>query len=233
MRPLAEQIPPTWRSAIAAKYDFARLAPLEDFLRAERERGSVFPPEEALFAALALTPPERIKAVIVGQDPYHDEGQAHGLAFSVPPGVTPPPSLRNIFKELANDLGLPLPGSGDLRPWAKAGVLLLNSVLTVRAHEAASHRGHGWEALTDAILAAASDAAPPAVFLLWGNDARAKAPLIDRGKHMVIESAHPSPLSAARGFFGSRPFSRTNQRLRACGREPIDWSLPPAAGALC
>ncbi len=232
MSSFAAQIPPAWRTAIGALFDLDSLRPLEDFVRTERLTGSVFPPENALFTALELTPPDRIKAVIVGQDPYHDEGQAHGLAFSVLPGVPVPPSLRNIFKELSSDLGVMPPANGDLRPWARSGVLLLNAVLTVRAHEPASHRNRGWEAFTDAVLTTAARLAPPSVFLLWGNFAREKAARLDLTGHAVIESTHPSPLSASRGFFGSRPFSRTNQRLREFGREPVNWQLDPEEGAL-
>lgn len=173
----------------------------------------MFPPEGQLFTALRLTPPEAVRVVLLGQDPYHDDGQAEGLAFSVAPGVKFPPSLRNIFKEYASDLGRKIPLSGSLRNWAANGVLLLNSVLSVRAHEAGSHRKFGWERFTDSVIRSLNRRAEPVVFLLWGNFAIAKRPLIDESRHRVFENVHPSPLSAHRGFFGSRPFSRAEQAL--------------------
>jgi uracil-DNA glycosylase len=164
--------------------------------------------------------------VILGQDPYHDEGQAHGMAFSVRPGVKLPPSLVNIFIELRDDLGCRIPNNGYLVPWAEQGVLLLNTVLTVRAHEANSHKGHGWETFTDAVLRAVNEQRHPVVFVLWGNPAQKKIPLIDTARHTIIKSAHPSPLSARSGFFGSRPFSRVNAALIGTGTVPTDWQLP-------
>jgi uracil-DNA glycosylase len=164
--------------------------------------------------------------LILGQDPYHGPGQAHGLAFSVKPGVKPPPSLVNVFKELRSDLGVPEPKDGYLEPWAKQGVLLLNAVLTVREGQANAHEGHGWEGFTDAVIRAVSAKQEPVVFLLWGSYAQKKEALIDTERHVVLEAPHPSPLSAKRGFFGSRPFSRANEALEARGREPIDWRLP-------
>jgi uracil-DNA glycosylase len=218
-------IPACWRSALLPRLDAGPFRALADFVAAERRAGAVFPPEKQVFRALELTPPEAVKVMLIGQDPYHDDDQAHGLAFSVPGGVKPPPSLRNIFKELTADLGGTMPASGSLERWAKSGVLLLNSVLTVRAHAAASHRDRGWEAFSDAVLQVVNAGDAPVVFLLWGNFAQSKEPLIDRSKHRVIASAHPSPLSAHRGFIGSRPFSRCNALLRELGREPVDWSL--------
>jgi uracil-DNA glycosylase len=199
---------------------------LQSFVAAERAAGPVYPSADRVFAALHLTPLAEVKVVILGQDPYHGPGQAHGLCFSVPAGVPLPPSLRNIYRELHDDLGLDAPRSGDLTPWARRGVLLLNTTLTVRAGAAASHQGHGWEVFTDQVIRAVSAGPEPVVFILWGAHARKKRVLVDRSRHVVIESAHPSPLSAHNGFFGSRPFSRANAALVAAGRQPVDWSLP-------
>ena len=187
----------------------------------------VYPSEDAIFKALQLTPFEKVKVVILGQDPYHGPNQAMGLSFSVPPGERLPPSLRNIFKELASDLGIPPSRHGDLTAWAKQGVLLLNSILSVEQGQAGSHARVGWETITDGIIERLSREREHLVFVLWGAHAQKKAALIDRSKHLVIESAHPSPLSASRGFFGSRPFSRINDYLEKHGKEPIDWRLPP------
>ena len=199
--------------------------PLQQFVRQEREHHVVYPPEPDVFAALHLTPHADVKVLILGQDPYHGPGQAHGLCFSVRPGVPAPPSLANIFTELQTDLGLSRPPEGTLEPWARRGVLLLNATLTVRAHAAASHQGKGWENFTDAVIAAVNAKPERVVFILWGASARRKAPLIDRSRHSIIESPHPSPLSAHRGFLGSKPFSRANQLLVDAGREPIEWDL--------
>lgn len=225
MLALAQAIPAAWREALTAAVGEDHLAQLDDFVRGERAAGPVFPPVERVFAALELTPPERVKVLLIGQDPYHDDGQAHGLAFSVPAGIKFPPSLRNIFKELESDLGLAAPDSGDLTGWGEEGVLLLNSVLTVRAHQAGSHGKRGWEILTDAVLRLVSAGKTPTVFILWGAWAASKRPLIDETRHRVIEGVHPSPLSAHRGFFGSRPFSTANRYLAELGREPVDWKL--------
>ena len=200
---------------------------LQEFVVAERERGVVFPPTEDVFAALHLTSYAETKVLILGQDPYHGQGQAHGLCFSVRRGVGIPPSLVNIYAELESDLGVVAPSHGNLESWASQGVLLLNTVLTVRAHTAASHRGKGWERFTDAVIAAVNDKAERVVFILWGADARRKKALLDLSRHVVIESAHPSPLSARNGFFGSRPFSRANAALVEAGRDPVDWRLAP------
>ena len=186
---------------------------------------TVYPPASEIFTAFHLTPLDQVKAVILGQDPYHEPGQAEGLAFSVPEGIEIPPSLVNIFQELHDDVGCPIPKSGDLRPWAERGVLLLNSVLTVRAHQAFSHAGFGWQEFTDAAIRAVDTVDHPVVFILWGRSAADKAALITNPKRLVIRSPHPSPLSAYRGFFGSRPFSKANAWLTAQGEEPIDWSL--------
>lgn len=208
------------------------IAKLEAFLAAERAAHAVFPPAAEVFRALELTPLERVRVLILGQDPYHDEDQAHGLAFSVRPGVKPPPSLVNMFKELETDLGFPRPTTGFLEPWARQGVLLLNTVLTVRAHAAASHQKKGWESFTDAVIRAVAGRDAPAVFVLWGAHAQKKAKLIEEARggeagpdHVVISSVHPSPLSARNGYFGSKPYSRINAALSAMGQEAIDWSL--------
>jgi len=198
---------------------------LQGFVAAERDRNPVYPPAADVFAALHLTPRAETKVVILGQDPYHGPGQAHGLAFSVQPGVRPPPSLRNIFQELQADLGLPPPVSGCLEPWARQGVLLLNTSLTVRAGASASHQGKGWEVFTDEVIRSVDAKPERVVFVLWGNSARRKRSLVDATRHVVLESPHPSPLSASSGFFGSRPFSRANAALVEAGREPVDWSL--------
>ncbi len=204
---------------------------IDKFIAAEKLAGhTVFPPEEEIFTALDLTSLNEVKAVILGQDPYHDERQAHGLAFSVREGTKMPPSLRNIFKELQSDLGIKAE-STELTKWAKEGVLLLNTVLTVRAHTPGSHRKKGWEKLTDTIIKYVNHHSVNAVFILWGRDAWSKEPLIDTAKHLVIKSVHPSPLSAYQGFFGSKPFSRTNNFLISKNIAPVDWTLPSNTAA--
>lgn len=217
------RLPNCWREALAADFEEPWFQALESFVAAERQTAEVFPPGDDVFRALELTPLESVRVVILGQDPYHDRNQAHGLSFSVRDGVRLPPSLRNIFRERQDDLGLPSPSSGCLEPWAERGVLLLNTVLTVRAHAANSHRGQGWETFTDQVLVHVN-ALPFVVFVLWGKPAQKKQRLIDQ-RHHVIATPHPSPLSARRGFFDSRPFSRTNQALIDAGLQPIDWSL--------
>ncbi|MBM3986923.1 MAG: uracil-DNA glycosylase [Planctomycetes bacterium] len=225
---LPHALPASWRAELGLEIEQPYFAALERFVDAERASKVVFPPPHDVFAAFALTPLERVRAVIVGQDPYHGDAQAHGLCFSVKSGVAIPPSLRNIFKELESDLGLARPAHGDLASWAAQGVLLLNTVLTVRKDEANSHAGRGWERFTDAALRAVSRR-EHVVFLLWGNSARAKAELLD-ARHTRIECAHPSPLSA-RKFLGSRPFSRANAALAAHGQGTIDWSLSDGLSA--
>ena len=195
------------------------------FVAAERAKRQVFPSEDRVFSALEMTTFDQVRVVILGQDPYHDVGQAHGLAFSVQPNVKLPASLRNIFKELNDDLGIAPSKCGCLIPWAKQGVLLLNTVLTVRAHEANSHRGKGWEIFTDAVIERLGRRTEPIVFALWGKPAQAKKKLIDVERHVVQEAAHPSPLSAHSGFFGSKPFSKINQALREWGEPEIDWAI--------
>lgn len=215
----------TWKSFIGSEFRKPYFKKLEAFVAEERARYEVYPPHTEVMAALSSTPWESVKAVIVGQDPYHGRGQAHGLAFSVRPGVAIPPSLANIFRELKSDLGLDPPGHGCLTEWARRGVLLLNTSLTVRAGSPGSHVGHGWEEFTDAVLKALWN--KPCVFILWGKHAQRKNLLINPNLHRIVASAHPSPYSASTGFLGSRPFSRTNDALRAMGLEPIDWRLSP------
>ncbi|MDH2330556.1 MULTISPECIES: uracil-DNA glycosylase [Paenibacillus] len=195
-------------------------------LAREYKLHKVYPPKEDLFSALKLTPFHLTKAVILGQDPYHGEGQAHGLSFSVRPGVRTPPSLQNIYKELRDDIGTPIPNQGYLVPWAEQGVLLLNNVLTVREGQPQSHQGIGWERFTDAVIEAINEREQPAVFILWGSHAQKKASFVNTSKHLVLKSVHPSPLAAHRGFFGSKPFSRTNAFLQEHGMEPIRWEIP-------
>lgn len=214
---------PILRSELEADY----WRPLQDFVAAERQRHTVYPPDEEVFAALHLTPYADTRVLILGQDPYHGPRQAHGLCFSVRRGVRIPPSLENIHAELRTDLGIAPPDHGNLDAWARQGVLLLNTTLTVRAAQAGSHHGKGWERFTDRVIAAVNDKTERVVFILWGSKARAKSALVDTSRHTVIESAHPSPLSAHNGFLGSRPFSRTNEALVVAGLDPIDWRLDP------
>lgn len=229
-QPVTDTIPESWRSALEPALASPEARRLGGWLKAEEAAGKVvYPPRGTRLAALALTALEEVRCVILGQDPYHGPGQAHGLAFSVQHGVRPPPSLVNIYKELESDLGLPRPASGDLSKWARQGVLLLNNTLTVEAGLAGSHAGRGWDAITDAAVAAVAERHVPTVFILWGSHAKKKAsrvPALGRSSHhLVLSSAHPSPLSAHNGFFGSRPFSQTNAFLEAHGRGTIDWSL--------
>ena len=218
-----------WNPILRQEWDKPYWDELQRFVADERSQHEVFPPRDDVFAALHLTPYAEVKVLILGQDPYHGAGQAHGLCFSVRPGVAPPPSLVNIFRELRDDLGIAPPDHGCLTPWARQGVLLLNTSLTVRAHKAASHQGKGWERFTDEVIRAVDAKDERVVFILWGAAARRKKALVDRHKHVIIESAHPSPLSAHNGFFGSHPFSRANDALIAAGRAPVDWTVPPQA----
>ena len=213
-----------WNPVLRAELAKPYWAELQSFVRSERERHHVYPPVDEVFAALHLTPYADTRVVILGQDPYHGPGQAHGLCFSVRGGVALPPSLLNIYKELSDDLGIAQPRHGNLEPWARQGVLLLNTTLTVRGGVAASHQGKGWETFTDEVIRAVNAKDHPVVFILWGSHARRKRALLD-DRHVVIESAHPSPLSAHNGFFGSKPFSRTNEALERAGLKPIDWRL--------
>lgn len=221
----AELIPAAWQAALHHYLTTDSFRELTDFLKAEYTSDQIFPPISDLFTAFRLTAPEEVKVVILGQDPYHDDGQAHGLAFSVREGVRFPPSLRNIFKELSADTGCEIPQQGILTRWAEQGVLLLNTVLTVRAHNAGSHRNRGWECLTDEVIRYLNSKKENLIFVLWGAPAQKKADLIDLSRHHVIMSPHPSPLSAHRGFFGSRPFSKINAQLRSNGLKEIDWQL--------
>lgn len=223
---LSEPMETSWRPILLAETEKPYWKDLQTFVHDERTKHQVFPPDKEVFAALHLTPYEKVSVLILGQDPYHGPGQAHGLCFSVRPPTPPPPSLVNIYKELNSDLGCTIPKHGNLEHWAQQGVLLLNAVLTVRAHAANSHKGKGWETFTDAVIRAVNDKPDRVVFVLWGAYARAKAKLIDRSKHVIIESAHPSPLSASNGFFGSRPFSKINAALKAAGKPEIDWQIP-------
>ncbi len=218
-------LPPSWRAVIGDELKKPYFQHLEHFVDAERQKHKVYPPEEDVFNAFRLTPYDRVKVLLLGQDPYHDERQAHGLCFSVRPGVKPPPSLVNILKELKSDLGCSLPNNGYLEPWAKQGVMLLNAVLTVRAHQANSHKDKGWEKFTDAVIRALNLRERPVVFLLWGAYAQKKGKLIDAPPHVLVTAAHPSPLSMKK-FLGSKPFSRTNAALEQLGETPIDWCLP-------
>ncbi len=225
-------IDPSWHAALAPVLAGETMAGLRDFLKAEKAAGKrVLPHSRDWFAALSLTPLHQVRVVILGQDPYHGPGQAHGLSFSVRPGVAVPPSLRNIFTELQSDCGIAPPAHGHLAHWARQGVLLLNSVLTVEQAQAASHAGRGWEAFTDAVIHAVAERDDPVVFLLWGSHAQKKAGFVRDvaagGRHLVLRAPHPSPLSAHRGWFGSRPFSQANAFLAAHGRGTIDWALPP------
>jgi uracil-DNA glycosylase len=224
----------SWRAALRDEFAQPYLAALKAFLVARKAAGArVFPRGGDWFNALALTPLSSVRAVILGQDPYHGPGQAHGLCFSVPPGVPPPPSLVNIFKELKSDLGLDPPGHGYLDHWARQGVLLLNSVLTVEMGQAGAHAGKGWERFTDAAIGRVNALETPVAFLLWGSHAQKKAAFVDDvargGRHLVLKAPHPSPLSAHNGFFGCRHFSRANEFLLAHGRGAIDWALPATA----
>jgi uracil-DNA glycosylase len=217
----------TWLSKLRDEFSQPYMMGLKEFLEAERAQGKViYPRASNWFHALDTTPLDQVRVVILGQDPYHGEGQAHGLCFSVQQGVKPPPSLVNIFKELKTDLGIEPPGHGHLDAWVKRGVLLLNSVLTVEANRAASHAGRGWEQFTDAVIAQVNALPYPVVFMLWGNYAQKKAAFVDGTRHCIIKSAHPSPLSAHNGFFGSKPFSRANDFMLGKGLPTIDWKLP-------
>lgn len=225
---MADSVPESWREALAPVLETPEARRLGGWLRQQEEGGKqVFPPRGQRLRALELTPLDQVKVVILGQDPYHGPGQAHGLCFSVPDGVQTPPSLVNIYKELESDLGIPRRPNGNLEHWARQGVLLLNNSLTVEAHNAGSHAGKGWEAITDAAVAAVARRAEPSVFILWGNHARNKAQRVPElgpaTRHLVLTSPHPSPLSAHGGFFGSKPFSQANAFLEAQGRGAIEW----------
>lgn len=219
---------PSWLEPLKPEFDSPYMAALRAFLVAEKAAGKrIFPAGSEWFRALDLTPLEDVRVVILGQDPYHGEGQAHGLCFSVRPGVRTPPSLVNIYKEMQADLGIAPARHGFLEHWAKQGVLLLNNVLTVQMGMAASHQGKGWEKFTDAVIRLVNASPSPTVFLLWGSHAQKKAAFVDTSRHLVLKSVHPSPLSAHSGFFGNHHFSKANAFLESHGRTPIDWELPP------
>lgn len=218
-------MPKTWKDLLDAETQKPYYRELERFVESEYQNGQVFPAREDIFKALELTAPEEVKCVILGQDPYHDLGQAHGLAFSVQPGVQIPPSLVNIYKELHDELGTYIPDNGCLVKWAEQGVLLLNSVLTVRAHEAASHGKKGWEKYTDAVIRCINGFDRPVVFMLWGGFARSKTKMLDNPKHLILEAPHPSPLSVYRGFYGCGHFRKCNEFLKQNGIDPIDWQI--------
>ncbi len=217
------RIEQSWREALRDEWNAPYFCQLAEWVRSRYATGQVFPPARQIFAAFDACPFDEVKVVILGQDPYHDVGQANGLCFSVAPGIPLPPSLVNIFKEVSADTGAPAPADGNLDRWARQGVLLLNATLTVDAHKAGSHQGHGWEQLTDAAVRALSEHRDGLVFLLWGSYAAKKGSFIDRSRHLVLSSAHPSPLSAYRGFFGNHHFSRANDYLKSQGKTPIVW----------
>jgi uracil-DNA glycosylase len=218
-------LPPTWQAVLAGELEKPYFQDLAQFVDAERGGHTVFPPEDDVLSAFKSTPFPKVKVLLLGQDPYHDDGQAHGMCFSVRPGVRPPPSLVNMFKELKGDLGCQVPNNGYLVPWAEQGVMLLNAVLTVRAHTPNSHKDKGWEKFTDAVIKALNGRDKPVVFALWGGYAQKKQKLIDTDRHRIVAAAHPSPLSAKK-FFGSKPFSAINYALGELGERPIDWQLP-------
>ena len=216
-----------WKKQLSSEFEQEYMHVLREFLLQQKQDGKeIFPPDDETFNAFNYTPFDQVKVVILGQDPYHGPGQAHGLCFSVPEGVRPPPSLKNIFKEINRDLGLPIPASGCLTPWAQQGVLLLNSVLTVEQGKAGAHQKKGWELFTDSVIQRINEHQQGVVFLLWGSYAHKKGQFIDETKHKVLRSVHPSPLSAHRGFLGCGHFSETNQYLQSIGKAPIDWALP-------
>lgn len=218
-------IPESWLPVLGDEQQKPYYQALYRFIGDERRKYTVYPPGQSVFNALHYTPYPQVRVMIIGQDPYHEEGQAHGLAFSVQPGVPPPPSLVNIFKELREDVGFKIPNHGCLIPWAERGVLLLNAVLTVRAHQANSHQGKGWEIFTDTVIRAVNRKESRVVFLLWGAYAQRKAELIDASRHTILTAPHPSPLSASRGFFGCQHFSKANSALQSAGLPTIDWQL--------
>lgn len=217
------KIETSWKQVLASEFEKPYFKELTDFVRQEYQTSTVYPPGSYIFNAFEHCPFDKVKVVILGQDPYHEPGQAHGLSFSVQDGIPFPPSLINIFKELESDLGKPTPTSGNLLRWADQGVLLLNATLTVRAHMAGSHQNHGWETFTDAVIHKLAENRSHLVYILWGSYAQKKGTFIDATRNLVLKSAHPSPLSAYRGFFGSKPFSKANDYLIVTGQEPIDW----------
>lgn len=226
MADVKPQIEQSWSEQLKDEFNSDYFIELKEFLVHEKEKNKVYPPGSQIFNAFNFTPFNDVKVVIIGQDPYHGKGQAHGLCFSVPYGIAPPPSLVNIFKEIKADLGFPIPSHGNLENWAKQGVLLLNATLTVRANQAGSHQGKGWEKFTNAVIKILSDKRVGLVFILWGKYAQAKEEIIDTNKHYILKAAHPSPFSALNGFFGCRHFSKTNDILKRHALQEIDWKLP-------
>ncbi|MEH2075102.1 MAG: uracil-DNA glycosylase [Nostoc sp.] len=220
------QFPNDWQRVLAEEFKQPYFTKLQEFLISERLSHTIYPTKEETFSAFERTPYEQVKIVLLGQDPYHNENQAHGLCFSVRPGVKTPPSLRNIFKELKQDIGFETPNNGYLVTWAKQGILMLNTVLSVRAGMANSHKNKGWETFTDVVISKISQKPAPVIFVLWGKDAQKKLKLIDTNKNIIIQSAHPSPLSAHNGFFGSKPFSAINSALISYGQPEINWQIP-------
>ncbi len=220
------KLPASWRPVLARELDEPYFRKLKLFLEQEQKAHVIYPPQKDIFAALEITPYENVNVLLLGQDPYPGANQAHGLCFSVRPGIKPPASLRNIYKELQSDVGFRIPNNGYLVPWAQQGILMINAVLTVRAGEPNSHQGKGWENFTDAVISRVNERESPVVFVLWGAYAQKKIKLIDTDRHTIIKSAHPSPLSARNGFFGSRPFSAINKALRAARKPEINWQLP-------
>src|SRR5882724_7082733 len=214
---MLKNLPESWYHLLTEEFEKPYFQKLEQFVDKERSQYTIFPPEEDVFNALNYTPYEQVKVLLLGQDPYHDNNQAHGLCFSVRPGIKPPPSLVNMYRELHEDVGFRVPNNGYLVSWAKQGIVMLNAVLTVRAHSANSHKNQGWEQFTDEVIRKTNEKADPVVFVLWGGYAQKKRNLIDTSRHIIVQSAHPSPLSAHNGFFGSKPFSAINNALRAAG----------------
>ena len=220
------QLEASWLAKLRGEFEKPYMAALKSFLVDEKKQHAVYPPGKEIFNAFEYTPFDKCRVVILGQDPYHGPGQAHGLSFSVRKGVKPPPSLQNIFKELNTDLNIPISAHGELTHWAKQGVLMLNTVLTVQHRKANSHKDKGWETFTDAVITSLNAEKEGLIFVLWGKKAQAKSTMIDESKHLIIRSAHPSPYAAAHGFFGSKPFSAINRYLEGRGEHPIDWTLP-------
>jgi uracil-DNA glycosylase len=225
MEPVKPKIESSWLEVLHDEFGKAYFLQLKEFLLKEKQHYQIYPPGSRIFAAFDETPFHDVKVVLLGQDPYHGPGQAHGLCFSVPEGVRQPPSLVNIFQELNSDLGIPIPKMGNLGKWAQQGVLLLNATLTVRANQAGSHQNKGWEIYTDQVIHTLSELREGLVFLLWGNYAQAKETLVNQNKHFILKAAHPSPFSVHRGFFGCRHFSKTNELLKNAGKQPVDWSI--------
>lgn len=225
MTDIKPQIEKSWKEELSDEFEASYFHELKEFLVEEREKYKIYPPGSLIFNAFNLTPFNDVRVVIIGQDPYHGHGQAHGLCFSVSHGVKPPPSLVNIFKEINNDLGFPVPSHGNLEKWANQGVLLLNATLTVRSNQAGSHQKKGWETFTDAVIKLLSEKRVGLIFILWGRYAQAKEEIIDTQKHYILKAAHPSPFSAHNGFFGCKHFSKTNDLLKRHGLQEIDWKL--------